>query len=58
MEPRKYDSTTARGEPLLEDMLSDPMVQLMMHRDGVEEGEVRRALDRVLASYTAQEMVQ
>lgn len=32
-------------EPLLEDMLHDPLVRLVMRADRIEPAEVRRALD-------------
>lgn len=34
-------------EPALSDMLADPITQLLMRRDGVQEGEVRRLVARL-----------
>lgn len=34
-------------EPALNDMLADPITQLLMRRDGVQEAEVRRLADRL-----------
>ena len=34
-------------EPALNDMLSDPITQLLMRRDGVQEAEVRRLAERL-----------
>ena len=36
-----------RGEPALNDMLADPITQMLMRRDGVQEGEVRRLVARL-----------
>lgn len=36
-----------RGEPALSDMLADPITQMLMRRDGVQEGEVRRLVARL-----------
>lgn len=35
------------AEPTVDDMLADPIVQLVMQRDGVEEAELRRTLRRL-----------
>lgn len=35
----------ARGDSNLDDILAEPIVRLLMARDGVEEHEVRRLLD-------------
>lgn len=37
-------------EPKLSDMLADPITQMLMRRDGVQEGEVRRLLQRLRGS--------
>ena len=37
-------------EPSLDDVLSDPIVRLLMQGDGTEECEVRKLLERVRAS--------
>ncbi|MFN4311494.1 MAG: hypothetical protein ACK4FK_12995 [Ferrovibrio sp.] len=34
-------------EPALSDMLADPITQMLMRRDGVQEGEVRRLVARL-----------
>lgn len=39
------------GEPTLEEILADPIVRLIMKRDGINEGEMRGQLDRVLRGY-------
>lgn len=35
------------AEPALNDMLADPMTQLLMRRDGVQESEIRRLASRL-----------
>ncbi len=40
------------AEPTVEEMLADPIVRLVMQRDGVEAAEVRRILQRLAASRT------
>lgn len=39
------------GEPTLDELLADPIIQLVMKRDGVAEDEMRGQLDRVQRSY-------
>lgn len=34
-------------EPALSDMLADPITQMLMRRDGVQEGEVHRLAERL-----------
>ncbi|WP_165799207.1 hypothetical protein [Caulobacter zeae] len=36
--------------PTLDELLSEPIVRLLMRRDGVEEGEVRKLIARVASS--------
>ena len=40
-------------EPALSEMLADPITQMLMHRDGVQEAEIRRLAAR-LRDRTAQ----
>ncbi len=35
------------AEPALSDMLADPITQLLMRRDGVQEAEIRRLASRL-----------
>lgn len=35
------------AEPALNDMLADPITQLLMRRDGVQEAEIRRLAHRL-----------
>lgn len=39
------------GEPTLEELFADPIVRLIMARDGVEESDMRGQIDRVRSSY-------
>lgn len=39
------------GEPTLDELLAEPIVRLIMKRDGVEESTMRREIDRVQRSY-------
>lgn len=36
--------------PTLDELLSEPIVRLLMRRDGVEEGEVRKLIARIASS--------
>lgn len=40
-----------RGEPSLDELFAEPIVRLIMRRDGVEESTMRGAIDRVQKSY-------
>lgn len=39
------------GEPSLDELFQEPIIRLIMQRDGVEENQMRGQIDRVLASY-------
>ncbi|WP_164467421.1 hypothetical protein [Caulobacter flavus] len=39
--------------PTLDELLSEPIVRLLMRRDGVEEGEVRKLIAKVASSRRA-----
>ena len=39
-----------QDELTLDEMLADPIVQLLMKRDGVDETDVRRLMDRLQVS--------
>ncbi|MEX0760243.1 MAG: hypothetical protein WD100_11755 [Tistlia sp.] len=45
-------TTPVFAEPTVEDMLADPIVRLVMQRDGVEEAELRLTLRRLAAART------
>jgi hypothetical protein len=40
------------GEPSLEELFAEPIVQLIMKRDGVRARDMREELDRLVQSYT------
>lgn len=44
------------GEPTLEELLADPIVRLIMKRDGVDESEMRGQIDRAQRVYHAAEL--
>lgn len=46
------------GEPTLEEMLAEPIVRLVMKRDGVDETDMRGQIDRVQRDYHILETVQ
>ena len=41
------------GEPTLDEIFAEPIVQLVMRRDGVEAHDMRGELDRVQRAYDA-----
>ena len=41
------------GEPTLEDLLSDPIILAVMHRDGVEPETLRRVIGNIRRSRRA-----
>lgn len=46
-----YPDSDMLGEPAIEDVLADPIVQLVMQRDGVDEGDMRGQIERVKQFY-------
>jgi hypothetical protein len=46
-----YPDTDLLGEPTLEEILAEPIIRLIMSRDGVNETDMRGAIDRVQRSY-------
>lgn len=51
----RFDDTWdhAQDEPTLEEMFADPMIQLVIQRDGLHMQEVRQQLDRMLSAQPA-----
>lgn len=45
------------GEPTLDELLAEPIVRLIMSRDGVEERDMRGAIERVKQAYHTPETV-
>jgi hypothetical protein len=43
----------ALAEPTLDQLFAEPMVQQLMHRDGIEEAPTRRLLQQVAAARMA-----
>lgn len=46
------------GEPTLEEILAEPIIRLIMKRDGVDETSMRGQIDLVRKSYSSLESVQ
>ena len=46
------------GEPSLEEMLAEPIIRLIMKRDGVDESSMRGQIDLVRSNYFTLESVQ
>ncbi|MBX9726473.1 MAG: hypothetical protein K2X09_04335 [Rickettsiales bacterium] len=46
------------GEPTLDELFAEPIVRLVMKRDGVEESEMRGQITRVQRDYRMPETVQ
>lgn len=46
------------GEPTLDELFAEPIVRLVMKRDGVEEHDMRGQIDRVLDIFRIPETVQ
>ena len=42
-------SATRRGEPRLEELMEDPMMDLIWRRDGIEPGRARETLRKLRA---------
>jgi hypothetical protein len=46
------------GEPTLDELLAEPIVRLVMKRDGVNETDMRSQIDRMLSTYCTPRTVQ
>ena len=46
------------GEPTLDELLAEPIVRLVMQRDGVNETEMRGQSDRMMGADRIRETVQ
>ena len=53
-----YPDTDLLGEPSLDEMFAEPIVRLIMKRDGVEDKDLRSQIDRVRQAYHALDTVQ
>ncbi len=49
----RHDFTRSGAEPSLTEVLGDPLVQLIMQRDGVKEADLRRLIDAARRRLTA-----
>ena len=46
------------GEPSLEELFAEPIVRLIMSRDGVDDRDLRSEIDRVQRAYHTLETAQ
>lgn len=46
------------GEPTLDELLAEPIVRLVMKRDGVNEADMRGQIDRMLDAFRTLEIAQ
>lgn len=46
------------GEPTLDELLAEPIVRLVMKRDGVNEADMRGQFDRMLDAFRTLEIAQ
>jgi len=47
MASNPYSDTSRTGEPSLDEMLADPIIKLIMKRDGVNDQDMRGHIDRI-----------
>ena len=53
-----YSDVELLDEPSLDEMLAEPIIQLIMKRDGVNASDMRGTLDRVLNMYAPTALMQ
>jgi hypothetical protein len=53
-----HPDTDLLGEPTLDEMLAEPIIRLIMQRDGVNEHDMRSEIDRAQAAYRGMELAQ
>ncbi|MES2984139.1 MAG: hypothetical protein V4735_03020 [Pseudomonadota bacterium] len=53
-----YTDADLLGEPTLDEILADPMIQLVMKRDGVDERDMRGQIERISQRFQTLETVQ
>ena len=53
-----YCDTSRAGEPSLDEMLADPIIKLIMQRDGVNDDDMRGQIDRIRSRYAFHPTVQ
>ena len=53
-----YSDISRTGEPSLDEMLADPIIKLIMHRDGVNDDDMRSQIDRIRHAFGANVTVQ
>jgi hypothetical protein len=58
MATNHYRDTSRFGEPPLDEMLADPIIKLIMARDGVNDQDMRSHIERVQRAFAAYQKVQ
>ena len=53
-----YPDSEPLGEPTLEEIFAEPIVRLIMKRDGVKDTDLRSEIDRVQRQYGAPKTAQ
>ncbi len=53
-----YPDTDLLGEPTLEEIFAEPIVRLIMKRDGVKDTDLRGEINRVQQAYRTLDKVQ
>lgn len=53
-----YPDTDLLGEPTLDEMFAEPIIRLIMQRDGVNDVDLRGAMERVKQAYRTLELMQ
>jgi hypothetical protein len=53
-----YPDTDLLGEPTLEELFAEPIVRLIMKRDGVKDADLRREINRAQEAYRTLETAQ
>ena len=53
-----YADADIVGEPTLDEILAEPIIQLIMKRDGVDERDMRGQIDRIQRVYDDIELAQ
>ena len=53
-----YQDPELLGEPSLEEMFAEPIIRLIMERDGVNHIDLRGEIDRVQESYRTLDRAQ
>jgi hypothetical protein len=53
-----YCDTSRLGEPSIDEMLADPIVQMIMQRDGVNDADMRGQIARIRQAFATHPTLQ